>query len=147
MNTERPKILLVDDDVDTCKLLPALFQNEGDNYHVTTSRTFHSAKLLLGTRRFDLFIAEYFIPNDQTVAKFCHSIKLVSPNSPFIVYSKFDEKMAREDAFGAGVDLYLIKPNEMDKIGSSVRELLKKRSQTEHPPEGGEMKLSSTGIV
>lgn len=124
MKIERPGILIVDDDVDICKLLPALLQSEGDNYHVTAAHSFKGAQLLLGTRRFDLFITEYFIPNDQTMSEFCHSIKLVSPNSPFIVYSKFDEKMAKEDALGAGADLYLVKPHDEDKICSSVRDLL-----------------------
>jgi DNA-binding NtrC family response regulator len=147
MNTGRPRILLVDDDVDTCKLLPALLQTEGDNYHITTSHSFHGAQLLMSTLRFDLFITEYFIPNDQTVSAFCHSIKLVSPNSPFIVYSNFDEKKAKDDASASGVDLYLVKPNDQDKICSSVRDLIQKKSAHDQPYTARPVRRSSTNIL
>jgi len=140
-------ILIGDDDVGNCRLLPALLRAEGDNYHVTTAYSFAGAQLMLNTRRFDMFITEFFIPRDQKMPRFCRSIKLVSPNSPFIVYSKFDEKTAREEALGAGADLYLVKPFDQDKLCSSIRELIVKTAEQDGRKEKNASRRNSTNIL
>lgn len=124
MSYERPSILIVDNDADNCDLLPLLLQKDGDRYNITTCNTFSAAKLLVASRRFDLFITEYFIPDDQTVSKFCRSLRQAQPTVPVIIYSVFHEKLAKEDAMAAGADLYLVKPNDIDRICTSVREFI-----------------------
>jgi DNA-binding response OmpR family regulator len=124
---ERASILIVDNDIDNCELLPAFLTQDGEQYDINTCNSFSEAQQLFTSRKFDLYITEYFIPDDQTVSEFCTSLRREYPEAPVIIYSVFGEKAAKEDALAAGANLYLVKPNDLDRICSSVRDLISRR--------------------
>lgn len=127
MPYELPRILIVDDDPDTCELLPVLLQIDGDRYDITTRTSFYEARDLIAARSFDLYIFDYFMP-EMSGARFCEGVRQFDNSTPIIIYSAGGPKSVREDSIRAGADLFLTKPNDLDRIAPSVREMLGRRT-------------------
>jgi CheY-like chemotaxis protein len=125
MSYNKPKILLIDDDHDACELMPLLIGLESARYEVTACETLTAARNLLAAEKFDLLILDYMLP-EMTGAQFCKEIRTSDTVTPIMFYSAVGPIRCQKEAIKAGADLFLIKPNDIDKICPSIRELLER---------------------
>jgi CheY-like chemotaxis protein len=127
MFNTRPRILIVDHDVDNCEMLPIWLDRNMDRYDITTAYSCRDARDLIGRRRFDLYILDYFMP-EMTGADFCTTLRQMDANGAVIMYSAMNTAHVRAESIRKGADLFLLKPDDMDLLGPSVEELLEYRS-------------------
>jgi DNA-binding response OmpR family regulator len=121
-----PRILIVDDDRDTCEMMPVWLGIEGNNYEVTTRNTFFDASKLIASHPFDLYIFDFAV-SGTNAAEFCRTLRSIDPKTPILIYSALSRSVAGQSAIDAGADVYLEKPNDLDRIGQVVKRLLELR--------------------
>ena len=78
---------------------------------------------MIRERPYDLYIFDYLVP-DTTADRFCEMLRRAEPNVPIVIYSGFSDLRTREAAIRAGADLFLVKPNDLDRLCPSVDHLL-----------------------
>jgi DNA-binding response OmpR family regulator len=122
-----PRVLVVDDDLDTVNMLRLVLQSSG--YEITTSTNWEevSDRLLLAEREkksFDLIILDIMMPGRSGFDIF-NSIEVVlHPMPPVIFLSAKSsiETMVRASDIGAAK--FLAKPTTPDKLLATVRDVI-----------------------
>lgn len=127
-----PRILIVDDDRDTCEMMPVWLGLDGERYEVATRNSFFEASKLIASHPFDLYIFDYAVP-DSNAAEFCRMLRRLDPKTPIVIYSAMSRSVAGQSALDAGADAYLEKPNDLDRIGQIVKRLLEQRTVVRPP--------------
>jgi len=117
------RILCVDDHDDTSDMLQLLLA--GPNYEVKTARTVEEALALAGSEEFDLYVLDKRLP-DGTGLDLCEQLSVLTPDIPCIFYSGDAYDFHRQEAFKAGAQAYIAKP-DLDKLIHTVRDLLAER--------------------
>ena len=120
-------ILLVDDDQDSCDLISFMLQQSSRDYLVTSVSTANEAIALIGARSFDLYVLDYALP-ETTGVELCRMIREKNQNTSILFYTAMSRPIDREQAFSAGADEFLIKPNDLENLENTVNSLLSKRS-------------------
>lgn len=118
----KTSILYVDDDFDSCQLIPIFLSNGGD-YEVTAIEDSLAASKLIEKQDFDLYLLDYCMP-DMTGVTLCKQIREKHPHTPIVMYSALDREVDREQAEKAGIDLFLIKPDQMSELLPNIEKLL-----------------------
>ena len=120
--TESGKILIVDDDPMTCRLLETIFKMEGFN---AISITVAGRVIpILEEETPSLVIIDYHLAGEE-------GVELIRPirenrttaNTPVIMTSAIDRT---KESLEAGAEGFIIKPFDMDKIVEQVRVLIEK---------------------
>lgn len=120
MGTEK-RILLVEDDEDTCAMLSALFELDG--HTLMAARTLAAAARIIDEKRFDLYILDNWLP-DGTGVDLCERIRAIRPTTPVIFYSGVASQVERDKAIRAGAQAYLVKPTGIQTLEWVVSALL-----------------------
>jgi len=123
MSETKCRILCVDDHEDTSEMLRLLL--EGPNYDVKTALTMEEALEMVGTSEFDLYVLDKRLP-DGTGLELCKRLHELTPNVPCIFYTGDAYEMHRREAFAAGADAYVAKP-DLDALINAVEKLLADR--------------------
>ena len=126
MPDDRAAILIIDGDSDTCELLMLLLQMDDSDYEIIACLTIEEAKEQLRAKHFDLILLDYWLSGCRGT-ELCREVRSAGQQIPILMYTAFVANEAREEAIRSGVDLYLIKPNDLDRLPISVRELLSGR--------------------
>ena len=104
------KILVVDDDVDTLRLVGLMLQRQG--YQIVAASNGHQALILAQSEDPDLILLDVMMPDmdgyEVTKRLRAESVTATTPIIMFTAKSQLDDKVA---GFEAGVDDYL-------KVGS-----------------------------
>jgi len=122
-----PRILVVDDDLDTVNMLRLVLHSSG--YDVTTSTSWEevSDRLLLSEREkkaFDLIILDIMMPGRSGFDIF-NSIEVVlHPMPPVIFLSAKSSIETMVQASDMGAAKFLTKPTTPDKLLATVRDVL-----------------------
>lgn len=152
-----PRILYVDDDIEGCRFI-SYWLAKDFGCQVISAADGNHAKRLIEQEYFDLFLLDYCLP-DTTATSLCGHIKSANPNAPIIVYSALDRDIDRCYALDAGANFYFVKPEQMDLVGSQIKQILgssKKGSAsrsgefpsfTDRGPRPGHLRKKSAGIV
>src|ERR1022692_4435867 len=112
------KILVVDADLDLDATLASLL--EFDGHEVSTAHTGEAALGLLGKRRFDLMIAEYWLPRmkgDELAAL----VKQDWPDLPIIIVTANTEELNLDENPLTGVDCLLDKPFSAGQLREAMK--------------------------
>ncbi len=117
------KILIVDDDVDSLKLIGLMLQRQG--YEVVVANTGQQALARAGAERPDLIILDIMMP-DMDGYEVCRRLRNESATQaiPIIMFTAktmVDDKVA---GFEAGADDYLTKPTHPAELASRVKAVL-----------------------
>lgn len=120
------KILIVDDDLDSLKLISILLQRHG--YHVITSPNGKDGLSKASTHNPDLILLDVMMPAMDGI-EVCRQLKrdpLLSqiPVLMFTAKTRVDDKAA---GFDAGADDYLTKPTHPAELASRIKALLARR--------------------
>ncbi len=120
------KILIVDDDKTTRKLLSLYLKSKG--YDIITAENGLDAIEKLGAGDINLIVTDMNMPymDGIELTKTLRAAGSSSQGIPIIMVTTEADDDEREKALGAGVDDYLVKPTNADQISDSVKRILKK---------------------
>jgi DNA-binding response OmpR family regulator len=118
--------MIVDHEIDNGEMLPIWLDRSGTKYDFTTCYSSREARELTELKRFDLYILDYLMP-DVTGAQLCTWLRKRNANVPIIMYSAMNTPTVRKECYESGVDRYLLKPDDMDLLSSTVEDLLERR--------------------
>jgi DNA-binding response OmpR family regulator len=121
MPRQARRVLCVEDDEDTCKMLSSLLGLI--NCETSTAETFAEALDKIATERFDLYLLDNWLPGGSGV-ELCLKIRETDTSTPIIFYSGAALESEREEALAAGAQAYLVKPMDVSLIVETVRKLL-----------------------
>lgn len=126
------KILIIDDDLETLRLIGMMLQRQG--YQTITAKNGDEGVALAKHELPDLIILDIMMPdvNGYTVAKHLRAEPVTSetPILMFTAKSQVDDKVA---GFEAGADDYLTKPVHPVELVAHIKALLTRR--TSHQPD------------
>jgi len=119
------KLLIVDDDKTTRKLLSLYLKGKG--YEVVSAENGLDAIEKLGTESINLVVTDMNMPymDGIELTKTLRSDSVLKEIPIIMVTTEADED-EREKAFVAGVDDYLVKPTNADAISDSIKRIVKK---------------------
>lgn len=119
------KILVVDDDKTTRKLLSLFLKGKG--YEVVTAENGLDAMEKLGIDSINLIVSDMNMPYMDGI-EFTKNLKNdpTWSNIPIIMITTEADEEDKKKAFEAGVDDYLVKPANADQINDSIKKILKK---------------------
>lgn len=119
------KILVVDDDKTTRKLLSLYLKGKG--YEVVTAENGLDAMEKAGTESVNFILTDMNMPYMDGI-EFTKNVKSdpVLKNIPVVMVTTEADEDERERAFKAGVDEYLVKPVNAEQVTEAVMKILKK---------------------
>lgn len=127
------KILVVDDDVDTLRLVGLMLQRQG--YQIVAANNGHQAITMAQNENPDLILLDVMMPDmdGYEVTKQLRAVP-VTKGTPIIMFtakSQVDDKVA---GFEAGVDDYLTKPTQPRELFAHVKAVLARSSKSRGAP-------------
>ena len=114
-------VLCVDDNEDSRELLKIFFELE--NYQVVTCATHQECSEQVKNNEFSAIVLDSWIPGLSGV-DICRQIRAVNTTIPIIFYSADALAKSREKGLQAGANAYLVKPDDLNKVVSTVTELI-----------------------
>lgn len=121
MPEQRPAILVVDDDPDTCRNLADILGDLG--YHVETASDGLSALGLIRQRAFDVALLDFKMPG-MTGLELYREIRKLRAETVAIVVSAFTNTDTRQEALAAGARHVLSKPVDFNRLLALVEEAI-----------------------
>ena len=138
----KPRILLVDDEVDYLTLLKLKLVNEGFEVVVTDRST--EALAIMERDQPDLVIADVVMPEMDGIAMYRKMRELPGAgDTPLLFLSGKDETSMKVEALHLGAEDYLIKPVELKELAARVRNIIRRDKRRKTGAGGG----SSQGVV
>jgi DNA-binding response OmpR family regulator len=120
-----PRILYVDDEPDNCEMM-RYWLREDCGMDVTTALDGRTAMEHIRREFFDIYLLDYCLP-DTTGVELCKRIRRFDKQAPILIYSALDRDVDRQRSLEAGANMYLVKPDELEKIKPQVERLLHQR--------------------
>ena len=120
----RAHILVVDDDEQVRGFMADALQALG--YGVTESADLLAALRILESRRFDLLVADFAMP-EMNGAQLGHAVQDKQPGLPVLIVSGYADSAAIEAVLGSAQ--FLRKPFEMAQLAEAVAEMLERSRQ------------------
>ena len=118
---EKPRILYVEDDTDTCELVTYILT--GANYEVISTGTCDQALRLAKSRQFDLYIVDNQLPDGSGLG-LCDSLRAFDSDTPILFCSGSSTDVDKAAAEACGAQAYLTKPFEIEQLISEIRRLV-----------------------
>jgi two-component system response regulator RegA len=114
----RPRLLVIDDEETTCRVLSIFFEKKG--YDVTTTGTSASAIQLADCEAFDLGIFDLNLAGESGL-ELLRYFKSKFPNLPIIIYTGLTDEDALEQAMFRGANGFLRKTEPLDNLFEVVK--------------------------
>jgi two-component system, NtrC family, response regulator HydG len=121
MNAAAPSILVVDDEVDTCRNLADIFTDLG--YVVDTAYDGEAALELVRKRRYDVALLDLMMPG-MDGATLYREIKKLRAGTVALIVTAHPGDARAEDGLGAGVWRLLPKPVDFPRLMGLIEEAL-----------------------
>lgn len=138
----KPRILLVDDEIDYLTLLKLRLVNEGFEVVVTDRAT--EALAVMERDQPDLVIADVVMPEMDGIAMYRKMRELPGAgDTPLLFLSGKDETNMKVEALHLGAEDYLIKPVELKELAARIRNIIRRDKRRKTGAGGG----SSQGVV
>src|SRR6185295_4663016 len=122
---QRYSILWADDEIYLLK--PHILFLEQRGYDITPVNNGAEAVELSESRNYDVVFLDEHMPG-MSGLEALNLIKINKPNVPVVMITKNEEEQIMEEAIGAKIDDYLIKPLNPSQILISVKKILDKKS-------------------
>lgn len=124
MNGKDHRVLVVDDDLEMCRLLSEVFQGEG--FSVTTTGDSLEASKILKKEEFDVIVTDLRMKGLKGL-DLLEKSKQVAPLTPVIIITAFGTIESAIQAMKMGAYDYITKPFQMDEIILTVKKALENR--------------------
>jgi CheY-like chemotaxis protein len=122
MPRQSRRILCVEDDEETCKMLSSLLGLI--NCETSAAATATEALDKIATEHFDLYLLDNWLPGGSG-AELCRRIRESDPHTPVVFYSGASLDSEREEALAVGAQAYLVKPGDLGLLLETVGDLLR----------------------
>jgi two-component system, OmpR family, response regulator MprA len=129
--SERPKILVVDDEPAVQQALSRAFALE--RYEVEVARDGGEALEALAVARFDAVVLDVTMPGVSGL-EVCRRLRASGDRSPVLMLTARDAIDDRVAGLDAGADDYLVKPFALRELMARVRALLRRRGGDDDGP-------------
>lgn len=119
------KVLIVDDDKTTRKMLSLILKNKG--YDVVTAENGIEALQKLGLEQINLILTDMNMPYMDGI-EFTKQVRANQDfcNIPIVMITTEADEGEKMRAYDAGVDDYLVKPTNAAEITESMKRIMKK---------------------
>jgi len=114
-------ILIVDDEINSLKVLSAGLRSE--QFNVETATTAQEGVSMFKEKHYDLIISDYKMPG-MNGEKFLEKIKALSPETPFVLLTAYGTIELAVNAMRKGANTYLTKPVNLDHLETVVNDAL-----------------------
>ena len=122
-SSPNPHILYVDDNHDACEMMGIFLHSADNSLEVTAVSTAQKALTLIDNQPIALFILDSSLP-EMSGVELCRLIRETDTQTPIIFYSGMTREIDRNEAFAAGANEYLTKPNDLEKLPETAKRLL-----------------------
>jgi DNA-binding NtrC family response regulator len=119
------RILVIDDDLETCNFLTEIFAEEA--WQVTSSQSAELAREAVGKTHFDLIVSDINLGGRTSGVALLKEFKEVSPGSEVILISGFGTLETAVEAVREGAFDYVSKPFNVNEVIATARRALKGR--------------------
>src|ERR1044072_7688980 len=102
------RILVIDDDLETCNFLTYIFAEEG--WSVSSSQTAETARAAVEKERFDLIVSDINLGGRTNGVALLKEFKAITPGSEVILISGFGTLETAVEAVREGAFDYISKP-------------------------------------
>jgi two-component system response regulator HydG len=133
-NLDAKKILVADDDVDTCTLLSRFLGKNG--FLVEHAHSGKTALARIASEKFDLILSDFRL-GDIEGLEMLIEIKKVSPSTPVIIITGYSDIKTAVNVIKSGAFDYIAKPLIPDEILHTVKKAL---SSSSEPVVDGKLK-------
>ena len=118
------KILIVDDDIQTTKILELLLSEKG--YEPTSVNDSSQAIQAAKSINPDLIILDLMMPEPDGF-KVCRKLREDAQFifTPILIVTALDSTDSQNVDYGAGADNYLIKPYDIDELADTIKRMLR----------------------
>lgn len=118
-----PRILIIDDDRDSCDLMQLMLQYSDASYEITSVLTPEEGLRLASARSFDLYLLDCRFIGINGV-EVCRKLRQTDMKVPIMFFTGEAQERVRQEALRAGADAYLIKPDDLKILTGTVKRLL-----------------------
>lgn len=138
-------ILVVEDDVNTQKLMCAVLKRGG--YNAYTAKDGLAALDKMETQHFDLIVLDLMIPRMDGY-QLCEELRGVGENIPILMVTANQETKDKHRGFLAGTDDYMTKPFDEQEMLFRIKALLRRAQiASEHKLVVGETMLDYNALT
>ncbi len=120
MEKIKKRILYVDDDIESCRVLAQLLTIWG--YEVEIAQSFADGLNLVTSKSFDLYILDNWF-KDGSGIKLCETIRISDQETPVIFLSAAVYESDHRAGMDAGAQFYFNKPVEIKKLEEVLAQL------------------------
>lgn len=140
----KPRILMVDDEVDYLTLLKLKLVNEG--FDVTATDSAEEALASMEKATPDLVVADVLMPGMDGVAMFrkMRESGAAYAEIPLLFISAKDDLQTKVDALHLGAEDYLVKPVDLKELAARIRNIIRRDVKWRKGATGAG---ASTGVV
>lgn len=124
------RILVIDDDLETCEFLSDIFAEEG--WQVTASQTAEEARAAVAQSRFDLIVSDINLGGRVNGVALLKEFKQSAPSPEIVLISGFGTLETAVAAVREGAFDYVSKPFDVNEVITTARRALK-REDAEAP--------------
>jgi CheY-like chemotaxis protein len=123
---EKPKILVTEDDFENQKFLEMFLKRNFDVQICDSAESFYSN---IKKSKFDLILMDISLKGNKNGLELTQELKKMPgyENIPVVCLSAHAFKKDRENAFNAGVDVFLTKPVENKVLLNTLLDLINKK--------------------
>lgn len=118
------RILWTDDEIDILRSHIIFLEDKG--YEVLTASNADDAISIVGDEELDLILLDENMPGKGGL-EVLPLLKEMAPDVPIVMITKSEEENIMEDAIGAKIDDYLIKPVKPNQILLSIKKLIEQK--------------------
>src|SRR5215216_852687 len=119
------RILVIDDDLETCNFLTEIFCEEG--WSVASGQTAKAAREAVEASDFDLIVSDINLGGRTNGVALLKEFKAVSPASEVILISGFGTLETAVEAVREGAFDYISQPFNVNEVIATARRALKAR--------------------
>src|SRR5689334_11847162 len=121
MSFSQKRILVIDDDADTCEMMRVLLKVLG--YEAASVQTAAEALTVAASRQFDLYLTDAVL-TDLSGVELCQQLKKLTPEIPVVFVSGAACESDQLEGIRAGAALYLTKPIEVEDLENALSSLI-----------------------
>jgi len=119
-----PRILIIDDDRDSCDLMQLMLQHSDASYEITSVLTPEEGLRLASAERFDLYLLDCRFIGISGI-EVCRTLRQSETEATIMFFTGEARESVRQEALRAGADAYLIKPDDLNNLTGTVKRLLR----------------------
>jgi two-component system response regulator PilR (NtrC family) len=120
MAEKKCRILYVDDHDDSAEMLKLILADA--DYDVESARSIEEAVQMAAETTFDLYVLDKRLP-DGSGLELVRRLNTLTPDVPCVVYTGDAYELHQKEAFAAGADAYVAKP-DIEKLIDTINKFL-----------------------